>query len=223
MMPSNTLPLAAYTRVSTHGQATSGIGLAAQRQTIKDAAAAQGFTIGEWFDDAGKSGSKMAGRPGLQAALAAIRAGRYGGLVVAKIDRLGRSYETMTLVGDASREGWRLVAVDMGLDSATPEGELVAGALTMAARFEWRRISQRQREKFDELRRQGKARGRAATPPDIADRIVAMREAGATFQAIADHLNANEVPTVRGGGEWRPSSVRSALISRRAELLAQTV
>ena len=142
--------------------------------------------------------------------------------MVAKIDRLGRSYETMTLVGDASREGWRLVAVDMGLDSATPEGELVAGALTMAARFEWRRISQRQREKFDELRRRGDPRGRAATPHDVADRIVAMRGAGVTYQAIADALNADKVPTVRGGGEWRPSSVRSAFVSRGAELLAQT-
>jgi DNA invertase Pin-like site-specific DNA recombinase len=220
--PETSLQLAAYTRVSTHGQATSGIGLAAQRQTITDAATTQGFTIGEWFEDAGKSGAKMAGRPGLQAALTAIRAGRYGGLVVAKIDRLGRSYETMTLVGDASREGWRLVAVDMGLDSATPEGELVAGALTMAARFEWRRISQRQREKFDELRRQGRKRGRPATPADVADRIVALREGGATYQAIADVLNGDKVPTVRGGGEWRPSSIRSALVSRLAELLAQT-
>src|SRR4051812_45044406 len=220
--PVNTLSLAAYTRVSTHGQATSGIGLAAQRQTIKDAAAAQGFTIGEWFEDAGKSGSKMTGRSGLQAALAAIRGGTYGGLVVAKIDRLGRSYETMTLVGDASREGGGLVARGMGLDSATAEGELVAGALTMAARFEWRRISQRQREKFEELRRQGRKRGRPATPREVADWIVAMRDGGATYQAIADALNADKVPTVRGGSEWRPSSVRSALVSRQAELLAQT-
>src|SRR4051794_16607122 len=49
----------------------------------------------------------------------------------------------MTLVGDASSGGWRLVARDMGLDTTTPEGEMVAGALTMAARFEARRIGQR--------------------------------------------------------------------------------
>jgi DNA invertase Pin-like site-specific DNA recombinase len=34
----------------------------------------------------------------------------------------------------------------------------------LAARFEHRRISERQVEKFDELRRQGRARGRASTP-----------------------------------------------------------
>jgi Recombinase len=59
------------------------------------------------------------------------------------------------------------------------------------------------------------------TPPGLADRIVAMRDAGATYRAIADALNADQIPTVRGGGEWRPSSLRSAIMSRRAELLAQ--
>jgi hypothetical protein len=52
--------------------------------------------------------------------------------------------------------------------------------------------------------------------------LVAMRDGGMTSQAIADALNGDDVPTVRAGREWRPSSVRSALISRRAELLAQT-
>ncbi|MFL6040790.1 MAG: recombinase family protein, partial [Gaiellales bacterium] len=136
--------LAAYVRVSTAAQAASGLGLDAQRQAIAEAAVAGGFTIGSWHEDAGCSGATTHKRQGLGAALAAIEAGTAGGLVVAKIDRLGRSYDVMMLIGRAAREGWRLVALDVGLDTTTPEGELVAGALTMAARFEWRRISQRQ-------------------------------------------------------------------------------
>jgi hypothetical protein len=31
-----------------------------------------------------------------------------------------------------------------------------------------------------------------------------------TLQAIADRLNAEGVPTVRGGAKWRPSSVQAA-------------
>jgi hypothetical protein len=31
-----------------------------------------------------------------------------------------------------------------------------------------------------------------------------------TLQAIADVLNAEGVPTTRGGAEWRPSSVQTA-------------
>jgi DNA invertase Pin-like site-specific DNA recombinase len=146
-----------------------------------------------------------------------------GGLIVSKIDRLGRSAgDVATLVERAQRERWRLIALDVGLDLGTPAGELVANALGMAARFEWRRISERQREKFAELRRQGRPRGRAAVPRDVADRIIGLRESGATWQAIADELERENVPTARGGASWRPSSVRSAYLARRAELEAQS-
>ena len=91
----------------------------------------------------------------------------------------------------------------------------------MAARFEYRRISERQRDKFDELRRQGRARGREAAPRAVADQIAALRDGGATWQAIADQLTRERVPTPRGGAAWRPSSVRSAYLTRSRELEAQ--
>src|SRR5687768_17073035 len=113
-MTQNTqLPLVAYVRVSTSAQAASGLGLDAQRQAIRDAAAAHGFAVAGWYDDAGRSGGSMARRSGLRAALAEIAAGRAGGLVVAKVDRLGRSsVDVCGLVERAQREGWRLVALD---------------------------------------------------------------------------------------------------------------
>lgn len=58
----------------------------------------------------------------------------------AKIDRLGRSYETMTLVGDASRQGWRLVAVDMGyLEVLVDEKAATAVGFLRRARIWYRR------------------------------------------------------------------------------------
>jgi DNA invertase Pin-like site-specific DNA recombinase len=213
--------LAAYTRVSTVAQAASGVGMAAQRDSIQNAAAERNFEVGGWYEDAGKSGARFTHRPGLQAALSAIRDGEYDGLVVAKIDRLGRSYDVMTLVGDAARERWRLLALDVGLDTTTAEGELVAGALTMAARFEWRRISQRQLEKHDELRRQGRRRGPTPVPPDVADRMRTARRLGWTFQQIADVAMEQGIPPVRGA-RWHPSSVRSAIMTRERELAAQS-
>src|SRR3954447_23844003 len=127
----------------------------AQRQAISEAAAIQNLTLAEWHEDAGRSGVNTTRRPGLQAALEAVKAGRVGGIIVAKIDRLGRSSaDVCGLVERAHREGWRLIALDIGLDTTTPAGELVAAALAMAARFEYRRISERQLEKHQELRRQ---------------------------------------------------------------------
>lgn len=225
MKPSRqTLPLAAYTRVSTAGQAASGIGLEAQRKAISDAANSGGFSVGAWHEDAGRSGATMRRRSGLQAALAQVKAGEVGGIVVAKIDRLGRSSaDVLGLVEQAQKEGWRLVALDVGLDTTTPAGELVAAALAMAARFEYRRISERQVEKFQALRRLGRPRGRESAPRDLADRIVKLRDAGSSWQAIADKLEREKVPTPRGGASWRPSSVRSAYVTRHRELGAQAV
>ena len=37
-----------------------------------------------------------------------------------------------------------------------------------------------------------------------------MRGANMTLQAIADQLNDEGVPTLRGGAMWRPSSVQAA-------------
>jgi hypothetical protein len=42
-----------------------------------------------------------------------------------------------------------------------------------------------------------------------------MRAEGMTLQAIADRLNEEGVPTVRGGAKWRPSSLRVGLGSKR--------
>ena len=42
-----------------------------------------------------------------------------------------------------------------------------------------------------------------------------MRAEGMTLQAIADSLNDEGVPTLRGGQKWRPSSVQAAAGYRR--------
>jgi hypothetical protein len=44
--------------------------------------------------------------------------------------------------------------------------------------------------------------------PMLKERIAAMRAGGMTLQAIADRLNEDRVPTLRGGEKWRPSSVQ---------------
>jgi DNA invertase Pin-like site-specific DNA recombinase len=214
--------LAAYTRVSTAGQAVSGIGLEAQRKTISDYVDANSLEISAWHEDAGRSGATLRGRAGLAAALADVKAGRADGVIVAKIDRLGRStHDVSGIVERAWREGWRVVAVDVGLDTATPAGEMVATALMMAARFEWHRISERQREKHEALRRAERPRGRPSVPRQLADRLRELRAEGSTLAQIAERLNDEAVPTAQGGSRWWPATVRSAIRTRERELAAQ--
>jgi DNA invertase Pin-like site-specific DNA recombinase len=61
---------------------------------------------------------------------------------------------------------------------------------------------------------QGVRLGRPASNPEkLAKRIVRMRDKWMTLQAICDTLNAERVPTPRGGRLWRPTSLRAVLAS----------
>jgi DNA invertase Pin-like site-specific DNA recombinase len=197
--------------------------MAAQRQALAEAAQLRGLIVGDVLVDEAISGRRMANRPALQAALAQLRSGEVSGLVVSKVDRLGRNAsEVLALADQADREGWRLVVLDVGLDTATTSGRLVLGMLAIAARFEHDRISERQNEKFRELRQQGRPRGRASADRSVADRMIALRDAGQTLDVIAGTLNAENIPTPRASSHgWRRSSVRSAIETRRLELAAQ--
>ena len=65
--------------------------------------------------------------------------------------------------------------------------------------------------------------GRSARP-DVSElklRIREMRESGMTLQAIANRLNEENVPTLRGGARWRPSAVQAASGDRRPSQRSQ--
>ena len=81
----------AYVRVSTQGQAKSGLGLDAQRDAIRTFAKAEGFTVAATFEEheTGKGADALERRPKLAAAIKAAR--KFGGpMIVSKLDRLSR-------------------------------------------------------------------------------------------------------------------------------------
>jgi chromosome partitioning protein len=67
------------------------------------------------------------------------------------------------------------------------------------------------------------ATGRSARP-DVSElklRIREMRDSGMTLQAIANRLNEENVPTLRGGARWQPSAVQAASGYRRPSQRSQ--
>ena len=109
-----------------------------------------------------------------------------------------------------------LVAIDLRLDTATEAGRLAAFALAGVGGWEHERLSARTRRGLEAARSRGRRAGAAvADVPELRERIVRMREQGMTLQAIADALNDEGVPTLRGGAKWRPSSVQRAAGYRR--------
>ena len=99
------------------------------------------------FEDAGVSGKSTAGRPGLGAAPDAVENGTADGLLVAKLDRLSRSLlDFAQLMARSQRKRWAPVALDLGVDTSTPSGEMMASVLAVFAQFERRLIGQRTKE-----------------------------------------------------------------------------
>lgn len=203
----------AYTRVSTAEQAESGAGLAAQRSAIVAEVERRGWQLLGVFEDAGASGKALTGRLGLIEALASIEAGDADGLVVAKLDRLSRSLlDFAALMARSRANGWMLVCLDVGVDTSTPSGEMVANVLAVFAEFERRLIGQRTRDALATRRAAGVRLGRPQLiPPAVREQMRDARARGVTLRAIADQLNADGVPTAQGGRLWHPETVRRAI------------
>lgn len=201
-----------YIRVSTSEQAVSGLGLASQEASIHAACERSGWRLVEVLRDEGESGKSL-NRPGLNTALNQIARREAGGLVAAKLDRVTRSVlDFARLLAWFDQAEATLVALDLSIDTSSPGGRLIANVFASVAEWERETIATRTRDGLAALRAQGKPIGRPAVSdvPEVAERITSMRRAGETWQAIADTLNTEGVPTVRGGSSWRVSSVQVA-------------
>ncbi len=102
----------------------------------------------------------------------------------------------------------RLVVARPGFDTEEEPGRLAVRTIIEVSRWERERLAERTRNGMRAARRKGPAS--VADHPELSERIAIMRAAGMTLQAIADRLNADRIPTVRGGAKWRPSSVQAA-------------
>ncbi len=202
-----------YTRVSTDEQASSGLGLKAQRTLIQAECERRGWELVQVFEDAGASGKAVSGRPALAKALRAVRGGDAGALVVAKLDRLSRSLlDFASLMEDARKEGWALVILDLGVDTTTPSGEMIANVMATFAQFERRLIGQRTQDALAVKKRAGVKLGRPVMVKlDVVKRIAKERRRGLSLRGIAEGLNADKVATAHGGDKWHASTVKAVL------------
>lgn len=205
-----------YVRVGTEEQADSQLGLEAQRAAILAEALRRGWRLLEIVEDAGVSGKDL-NRPGMALVLEALRSKRADTLVVAKLDRLGRSLLDLAgLIDKAGKQGWALVALDIGVDTSSLTGKAMAGMMAVFAELERGMIGQRTREALQAARERGTVLGRPRSlPDDVVQRIVGLSEAGSTLRAIAATLTREGVATAHGGREWHASSVRAVLGSAK--------
>jgi DNA invertase Pin-like site-specific DNA recombinase len=184
--------------------------LIVQADAIRKFCRRRGWTLVAMLRDVEAGSAKGAARPALTNAIDRIRSGEASCLVVAELSQLCPSVADLLEILEAIETlPARLVSLDPPFDTGTPVGGNVGHILA--------RVSDWERERRAE--RTAAARAKAASarevPLALRRRIVRMRRAGMTLQAIADQLNADGVPTVRGGAMWRPSSVQATLGYKR--------
>jgi DNA invertase Pin-like site-specific DNA recombinase len=209
---------AGYVRVSTSDQGDSGAGLAAQRAAIEATCEARGWTLVHVYEDvaSGRARTKRGkGRPGFDAAVKACESGDADVLVAAKLDRLTRSIVDFgELLKRAERKGFALAVQDMGIDTSTANGKLIANLLMSLAEWERDIISERTRAALAARKSQGVRLGRpglGSMPVEVRRRIARARRRGESYARIAARLNAEGVPTAQGGARWYPATVRKAV------------
>jgi DNA invertase Pin-like site-specific DNA recombinase/peptidoglycan hydrolase-like protein with peptidoglycan-binding domain len=157
-------------------------------------------------------------RRNLSRALERIAKGDARALVVNDARLLSRSVDFATFVQWFRDADAALIALDLGLDTSTPEGSRVASALITLNGWAGEWIASRTRRSLADIRPKTGDGPRLAISerPEILDRIARMRDDGMSLQEIAEQLNLERVPTLFGTEKWWPSTVKAGLRYWRA-------
>lgn len=221
-----------YVRVSRVAGRTgdSFISPGEQKERVRAWAKSQGYSIAKWHEDLDQPGSK-ADRPGLIAAMERIESGASAGLVVARLDRFGRSVQdSANLLARITTAGGVLCTVAEGIDTSGYMGKFLADLFAALGELELARI----RENWNAARKSAVARGihvsgkvptgyrrnedrilepDPGTAPAIHELFV-RRAAEVSWSRLARFLEEEGVLTPWGNEHWTVASVGTIVRNR---------
>jgi DNA invertase Pin-like site-specific DNA recombinase len=189
--------------------------LRAQTEQLERFCQQRGWTLAQVVRETDANGSGE--RPALDYVLERLRRGEVSCLVVGRLEQLCRSAgELGAIIEQLNGIGARLVSLEPQLDTTTEAGAAAVRTLVAVSAWERERHAQRTRNGLAAARAKSvTSRPAVEDRPEIKQRILALRADGMTLQAIADTLNDEGTPTLRGGSQWRPSSVQAAVGYKR--------
>ena len=205
-----------YARVSTLIQVNDGVSLDVQERQLVNAAEFHGFTEWEVIREEGRSGKSVKGRPVLIDALARLERKEADALIVTRIDRLARSTsDFLDIVDRANKQGWRLIMLDLNLDTSSYQGRFVVTVMSALAEMERGIIAARQKDVHKDRRDRGVVWGvdmgpKNKTPIEIKKRIFEERARGLSYKKIADGLNSDGILS-QNGGKWYATTIKNII------------
>ena len=200
---------AIYLRVSTDEQNCDS-----QRNELETYRLARKWSDIRVYQDV-MSGGK-ASRPGLDALLRDIRAGKVERLLAFKLDRLGRSLAHLAaLLTELEKHNVPLIIPGQGIDTSndTPAGRLQLNVLGAVAEFERGIIRERVAAGLKAAKSRGVRLGRAPVSAYIFNRALELRAEGCSLRSIARTLgiSAGTVQNITKGKHVRHQTSRGPI------------
>ena len=121
----------AYIRVSTVKQGEQGSSLQEQKDAITHFAARNGITIAAWFEE--RETAAKVGRREFTRMLAALKKGKYAGVIFHKIDRSARNLKDWSAIQDLSEQGVDVRFSQEAVNLGSNEGRLTGDFLAVIA------------------------------------------------------------------------------------------
>lgn len=223
------MKVALYPRVSTQEQAKEGYSIGEQIERMQQYCALMNWDVYRIYTDPGFSGGNT-NRPGLQALIADVKAGKVEKVVVYKLDRLSRSQlDTLYLIEKVFlANNVDFVSISEQFDTGTPFGKAMIGILAVFAQLEREQIKERMKLGRDARAKEGKYHGGGKLPIgyDYVDgQLIVNPYEALQIQKIYQYTleGLNPYAIVRkledGGykhhcGNWSDITVRNVLRSR---------
>ena len=187
------LRLIGYVRVSTARQ-REGYSLEAQREAIERYCKAHGYELLAIEEE---SESAIKARPVFQRVKAQVLEGEADGLIVAKLDRLGRSVRDLANIAEElSREGKQLISVGDNIDTSTSNGKLLFHILSAIAEYERELLIERTKAGRALAEKQGKIchRPRKEIDPKV---LREMKAKGVSHRMMAKILGVSRATILK--------------------------
>ena len=145
-----------YPRVSTEMQ-IDGFSLDGQRTSLKRYADREEMVVVDIYEDAGKSGKSIEGRPAFKKMLSDIENGlQIDYILVYKLSRFGRNAsDILNSLEFIQSYGINLICIEEGIDSSQASGKLLISVLSAVAEIERENIIEQTMNGRKEKARQG--------------------------------------------------------------------
>ena len=155
-MNRNGMKCVLYPRVSTEMQ-VDGFSLDGQRNSLKRFADREEMIMVDIYEDAGKSGKSIEGRPAFKKMLSDIENGlQIDYILVYKLSRFGRNAaDILNSLEFIQSYGINLICIEEGIDSAQASGKLLISVLSAVAEIERENIIEQTMNGRKEKARQG--------------------------------------------------------------------